>query len=506
SDSSDNNFTIIGNFINVSSPNGDESWQTETTQSITWIDNIHNDVRIDLYRDSLYHSTISDLTPSSGSYLWTIPLGTPNGSNYKIKIFDPAYPTEIFDFSNNQFTIFQSDITVTSPNGGDSWLVGTTQSITWMDNIAENVKIDLFKAGGFNSVIVGSTPSTGLYDWTIPVLTSGSDYTVMITSVSNSSVTDVSDSNFTIITPVITVTSPNGGENYETGTSQTITWTDNIAENVKIDLYMTGVFTTVIIASTPSTGSFNWTIPMIIDGSDYFVVITSVINPSVTDVSDSNFTIITPFISVTSPNGGETFETGSSQIITWDDNITENVKIDLYNAGVFNSNIISSTVSDGAYEWIIPAETSTDSGYIVLISSVSNTLIFDQSNGVFKVINMPNSFTLEQNFPNPFNSLTQISYSIPKQGYYNQPVYNELGELIRSSEDVTQENDNVELVIFNALGKKVRTLINDSHVEGFYVVEWDGMNDSGNKVSSGVYLYILKSRSFYHAKKMILLK
>jgi len=275
---------------------------------------------------------------------------------------------------------------------------------------------------------------------------------------------------------------------------------------VKIGLFKAGIFNSVIVGSTPSTGLFDWTIPVLTSGSDYTVTITSVSNSSVSDVSDSNFTIITPFISVTSPNGGETFETGSSQIITWDDNITENVKIDLYNAGIFNSNIISSTVSDGSYEWIIPAETSTDSGYIVLISSVSNTLIFDQSNGVFKVINMPNSFTLEQNFPNPFNSLTQISYSIPKQGYYSQPVYNELGELIRSSEDVIQENDNVELVIFNALGKKVRTLINDSHVEGFYVVEWDGMNDSGNKVSSGVYLYILKSRSFYHAKKMIFLK
>jgi len=119
---------------------------------------------------------------------------------------------------------------------------------------------------------------------------------------------------------------------------------------------------------------------------------------------------------------------------------------------------------------------------------------------------MPGSFTLEQNFPNPFNAITQIGFSIPKPGNYNQPVYNVLGELIPSSEDGTGDNENVELIIFNTLGEKVRTLMNESQVEGFYIVEWDGTDDSGNKVSSGVYLYILKSRSYYHAKKMILLK
>ena len=74
----------------------------------------------------------------------------------------------------------------------------------------------------------------------------------MITSTTEAAVADVSDADFSIFNPVISVTSPNGDENYRTGSSQTITWTDNTVENVKIELFKDGVFNSTIIASTPS--------------------------------------------------------------------------------------------------------------------------------------------------------------------------------------------------------------------------------------------------------------
>ncbi|MCZ6701478.1 MAG: DNRLRE domain-containing protein, partial [Ignavibacteria bacterium] len=98
------------------------------------------------------------------------PLGTSDNSNV-ISVLTEAY-----------------HITVSSPNGGESWLAGAQQDITWNDNIAEDVKIELFKAGAFNSTIVASTPSDGTYNWTVSSVTDASDYTVVITSTTTGTV------------------------------------------------------------------------------------------------------------------------------------------------------------------------------------------------------------------------------------------------------------------------------------------------------------------------------
>ena len=145
--------------------------------------------------------------------------------------------------SNASFTIFTGGITVSSPNGGESWQAGTSQNITWADNLTENVIIDLYKGGVFHSVISAPTSSDGTKAWAIPfALESGNDYTVKITSIDNASIFDFSDSNFTIIGNVITVTSPNdGSENYLIGSVQIITWGDNLSGNVEIQLCKIGM-------------------------------------------------------------------------------------------------------------------------------------------------------------------------------------------------------------------------------------------------------------------------
>ena len=107
--------------------------------------------------------------------------------------------TGIFGLNPGNFTIADaSDITVTSPNGGESYTTGSSQTITWTDNIAENVKIELFKAGVLNSTIIASTLSDGTHPWIVPGVAAGSDYKIKITSVNNSAINDFSDNNFTI--------------------------------------------------------------------------------------------------------------------------------------------------------------------------------------------------------------------------------------------------------------------------------------------------------------------
>ncbi|KPQ43812.1 MAG: Ser-Thr-rich glycosyl-phosphatidyl-inositol-anchored membrane family protein [Candidatus Methanoperedens nitroreducens] len=92
-----------------------------------------------------------------------------------------------------------------SPNGGEKWIRGTTQTIKWnsTESPGSYVKIELLKAGVLNRVIVLSTLNDGSHPWFIPSLqTPGTDYKVKITSTSNLSYTDMSNSNFSIISNI----------------------------------------------------------------------------------------------------------------------------------------------------------------------------------------------------------------------------------------------------------------------------------------------------------------
>ena len=296
--------------IAVISPNGGESWVADSSHTITWSDNFDPQVKIELFKGGVFHFLIKASTISNGIYEWEIDKSIPSDSDYTVKI-SSTVNSNVFDFSDENFTIIANEVTVISPNGGEDWKAGTTQTIFWTDNFDENVKIDLNKAGVFLSSLTGSTPSNGSFNWNIPFdFTGGSDYSIRIASVQTSSVVfDNSDGNFTITPNQITVTSPNGGEIWRTVVPQTITWNDNLAGTVKIELYQGGQdpgdLRSVLTFSTPSTGSFLWNVTTdVVPAHDYLIKITSNLNNNIFDFSDTTFTFIKE-ITLLSPNGGE---------------------------------------------------------------------------------------------------------------------------------------------------------------------------------------------------------
>ncbi|PKM75038.1 MAG: hypothetical protein CVU92_03435 [Firmicutes bacterium HGW-Firmicutes-17] len=103
------------------------------------------------------------------------------------------------------------------------------------------------------------------------------------------------------------------------------------------------------------------------------------------------------------------------------------------------------------------------------------------TNAVISNNALPNDITLLQNYPNPFNPTTTIEYQI-------------------------QRSDFVTIKIFDSIGKLIKNLINEEKQSGEYSVIFDGKNDAGQKVSSGVYFYQLQVGDFISNKKMILLK
>ena len=92
-----------------------------------------------------------------------------------------------------------------------------------------------------------------------------------------------------------------------------------------------------------------------------------------------------PFITVIAPNGGENWLTGSTHNIIWNDNITNNVKIDLYKGGIFMIQIIASTPSTGTFSWVIPANQQAGADYKVRITSTADNALYDHSNDVFTI-------------------------------------------------------------------------------------------------------------------------
>jgi hypothetical protein len=94
---------------------------------------------------------------------------------------------------------------------------------------------------------------------------------------------------------------------------------------------------------------------------------------------------------------------------------------------------------------------------------------------------VPDKYALGQNFPNPFNPSTTLSYSLKQAGH-------------------------VTLNIYNILGQNVRTLVDEYQDAANYTKLWDGRDDSGNNVASGVYFYRIRSGDFTDIKKMVLMK
>jgi hypothetical protein len=295
------------------------------------------------------------------------------------------------DIESNTINFALTGITVTSPNGGETWPIGSTQTIHWTSSgITGNVKIEVSRNGGESTswaTITNSTANDGAYKWKVTGPAT-EQARIRVSSVKAPTVSDISDANFTIGGGSITVTSPNGGETWPIGSTQTIHWTSRgLTGNVKIEVSRVlrdeSTSWAVIVSSTPNDGTYNWKVtgPATTQAQ---IRITSVTDPTVTDVSNANFTI-TPSITVTSPNGGETWAIGSTHTIHWTSKeITGNVKIEVSrNGGTSWATIIGSTPNSGTYSWKVTGPATPQAQ--IRITSVTDPTVWDTSGANFKI-------------------------------------------------------------------------------------------------------------------------
>jgi flagellar hook assembly protein FlgD len=97
---------------------------------------------------------------------------------------------------------------------------------------------------------------------------------------------------------------------------------------------------------------------------------------------------------------------------------------------------------------------------------------------------LPLTFSLSQNYPNPFNPTTAISYQLKAIG---SPIH-------------------TTLKIYNILGQEVKTLVDEEQEAGHYTATWDGRNEDGASISSGIYFYRIEAGRFVQTRKMLLLR
>jgi uncharacterized protein (DUF362 family) len=201
------------NNLLISFPNGSEVWQNGTSQTIRWTyaGSAGPSVKIELLKGGIVKRVIASSATigknGSGSYAWRVPSNLAKGSDYAIRITS-VQNNSITDTSDNYFTITgppQPNITVTLPNGAETWQAGTSHTITWTyaGSTGSYAKIELLKGSVVKRVIASSATigknGSGSHAWRVPSnLAKGSDYAIRITSVQNNSITDTSDSYFAI--------------------------------------------------------------------------------------------------------------------------------------------------------------------------------------------------------------------------------------------------------------------------------------------------------------------
>ena len=381
-------FTVAKREIHVTSPVGGEKWCIGTTKSINWTSsNVDGDVSILLWdEDNQNTTTIESSTPNDGSYSWTV-AGT-DEQNVKVRVRSNSY-TSVMGESAGAVELVDSLITVLSPNGGEVILTGASTNITWQSyNVPEgNVMIELSRDSGATwETIAASTANDGQATWicTSPL---SSRCLIRITSLADPTMSDTSDNTFKILTRSLTITQPNGGEIWETGTTQTISWTRlNCTGNVKIELTRDGGSTfETIVASTSATSSYQWTVTSPVSTSCK-VKITSLSYPTVYDSSNAVFTITDRGITVTAPTVGAQYTVGEISTITWTSrNLpTGNVKIEISRDSGANWSTLAASISNsGSAAWVVSGPDSDHC--LIRVTSLADPTISDVTDGEFAI-------------------------------------------------------------------------------------------------------------------------
>ncbi len=288
-----------------------------------------------------------------------------------------------------------------------------------------------------------------------------------------------------------TVLFPKGGETLTGSSIQDIRWTSPSGVQIDyVDVHFSdddGASWSAISERVADTGTVTWVVPSVVsDACRIMVTLYRNEEPIGMGMSPEMFVVGMP-VAVTVTGFEGTIEDGDA-VLRW------TTGLELKTAGF---HLLRSEAEGGIYEQVtnemVPARGQSGGAsyeyrdesvrpnhrYFYKLQEVVNVGI-DSEYGPYEV-SYKLSFELEQNVPNPFNPTTTIRFSIAADSY-------------------------VRLIVYDVAGRRVHTLVDENRRADMYQVVWDGRNDSGQQVATGVYFYRITAGKFTHTRKMLLLK
>jgi len=400
SDSSDEFFSITIDpdpTIIVTQPNGGEEWIVGESAEITWESYglVGFEVRIDYMIDGDPAVNIIAMTNNDGSFDWD-PIPDINSDFVKIIVYSILNPL-VNDESDDFFMIHGDTwIDITSPNGGEILTGVGTHEITWTSSGAitdVDIWFSSVDGDGYPHPISMFAPNTGSFMWDPVDNLNTTEGRLWIYSSTQTDIEDFSDDYFSIfgVPQELELVTPNGGEVWNIGGSETIEWTSvNLWGNIDI-IYTTadGEDPIEIASDIPDTGSFTWDDIPAPPTDTARVRITSDYYPTLTDVSDDYFTLAeVASLTLTSPNGGETLDAEGTWQVTWDSTgsiANVNLLLSTDSGGIYDTDIAPGVENNGSYLWS-PVANIDSTTCRIKIENADNTDIYDESDADFSIV------------------------------------------------------------------------------------------------------------------------
>lgn len=482
--------------IVVVTPNGGETWEQTKTYNIEWLNlNFTGNVNINLTKPPFKNIALAQNIPNTGSWAWTIPESIQVSADYKIRVAG----TQVGDPFDNSDAVFEIIEPLPAPDIVINEIMYNPSSD--LGNDADFEYLELYNNSGFAVDISGWTISEAI-DYTFAEGTMMEDGAYLVIALNPDSIishyginnvvgpftgglnntgesvilSDASSNQMDIVTyadsgdwptapdgqgpslellnpsldnslpenwaasvvmngtpgmqnsvtgaEILTLVAPNGGEVFEQGSSQEVSWTySGFTGNLKIQLIDVVLEDTTLLADNIPVeyGLWDWEIPSdFTTGDNYKVMISEMTDDMPMDESDGVFSIvevIVPVITVTAPNGGEAWAQGTSHEITWTSEFFDgDVQIELSD-GMKATTLIEDSIAVGAgtYTWNIPSDQTPGDTYRIIVSGMEAGDPSDESDAPFSIIQPPAV---------PDIVINEIMYDSP--GYDNEwcEIYN----------------------------------------------------------------------------------
>ena len=290
----------------------------------------------------------------------------------------------------------------------------------------------------------------------------------------------------------VTVTAPNGGENWQYNTAQNIMWSSTLVDSVNISYKISpgGAWVSIANARPAATGSYAWTIPNAPTAQARVRIVSST-DGAVLDTSNNMFNILVPGLGVsrTSVNFGNV-NINSLRLdtirISNPGTATLNITGITSDSTAFTVSRASFNIPAGGFDTVAitfrPTQIRTYASTLRINGNAPSSPMTVALSGVGQNPNsigeegVPTTYELSQNYPNPFNPTTLIRYQIPAAAHVTMRMY-------------------------NLIGQQVAELVNETQGVGRYQVTLDA-----SSLPSGMYFYRISAGSFTETKKLTLLR